>query len=102
MNEKISVFGFCVEAIICLLLYNLHDCTFKKFIMLGYYYYILLYHLVTVSNVFSFLRFYYEMKRVNSREDAKYTLFFPVFLFSTCRFFQDLVDSSNTCCTRSN
>ena len=29
MNEKISVFVFCVEAIIYLLLYNLHDCTFK-------------------------------------------------------------------------
>ena len=27
MNEKISVFAICVEAIIYLLLYNLHDCT---------------------------------------------------------------------------
>ena len=29
MNAKISVFIICVEAIIYLLLYNLHDCTFK-------------------------------------------------------------------------
>ena len=29
MNSKISVFVIYVEAIIHLLLYNLHDCTFK-------------------------------------------------------------------------
>ena len=29
MNAKISVFVICVEAIIYLLLYNLHDCTFN-------------------------------------------------------------------------
>ena len=29
MNAKISVFFFCVEAIIYLLLYKLHHCTFK-------------------------------------------------------------------------
>ena len=29
MNVKISVFVICVKAIIYLLLYNLHDCTFK-------------------------------------------------------------------------
>ena len=29
MNTKISMFLICVEAIIYLLLYNLHDCTFK-------------------------------------------------------------------------
>ena len=29
MNAKISVFLICVEAIIYLLLNNLHDCTFK-------------------------------------------------------------------------
>ena len=29
MNAKISVFVICVEAIMYLLLYNLHDCTFK-------------------------------------------------------------------------
>ena len=29
MNAKVSVFAICVEAIIYLLLYNLHDCTFK-------------------------------------------------------------------------
>ena len=29
MNATISVFVICVEAIIYLLLYNLHDCTFK-------------------------------------------------------------------------
>ena len=29
MNAKISVFVICVEAIIYLLLGNLHDCTFK-------------------------------------------------------------------------
>ena len=29
MNAKISVFVICVQAIIYLLLYNLHDCTFK-------------------------------------------------------------------------
>ena len=29
MNVKISVFVISVEAIIYLLLYNLHDCTFK-------------------------------------------------------------------------
>ena len=29
MNAKISVFVVCVEAIIYLLLYSLHDCTFK-------------------------------------------------------------------------
>ena len=31
MNEKISVFVICVEAIIYLLLYNLHDSTFNYF-----------------------------------------------------------------------
>ena len=30
MDAKISVFVICVEAIIYLLLYSLHDCTFKK------------------------------------------------------------------------
>ena len=30
MNAKISVIIICVEAIIYLLLYNLHDCTFKS------------------------------------------------------------------------
>ena len=30
MNAKTSVFVMCVEAIIYLLLYNLHDCTFKR------------------------------------------------------------------------
>ena len=30
MNAKISVFVICVEAIIYVLLYNLHHCTFKK------------------------------------------------------------------------
>ena len=29
MNAKISVFVVCVAAIIYLLLYNLHDCTFN-------------------------------------------------------------------------
>ena len=29
MNAKISVFFICVEAIIYLPLYNLHDCNFK-------------------------------------------------------------------------
>ena len=29
MNVKISVFVICVEAIIYLLLYNLHGCTFN-------------------------------------------------------------------------
>ena len=32
MNEKSSVFVICVEVIIYLLLYNLHDCTFNDFI----------------------------------------------------------------------
>ena len=31
MNTTISVFAICVEAIICWLLYNLHDCTFNVF-----------------------------------------------------------------------
>ena len=30
MNAKISVFVICVEAIIYLLLHNLHDCTFNN------------------------------------------------------------------------
>ena len=30
MNAKILVFAICVKAIIYLLLYNLHDCAFKK------------------------------------------------------------------------
>ena len=30
MNAKISAFVICVQAIIYLLLYNLHDCTLKK------------------------------------------------------------------------
>ena len=29
MNAKVSAFVICVEAIIYLLLYNLHDCTFN-------------------------------------------------------------------------
>ena len=32
---KISVFVICVEAIICLSLYNLHDCTFNKINIAG-------------------------------------------------------------------
>ena len=31
MDAKILVFANCVEAIIYLLLYNLHDCTFEGF-----------------------------------------------------------------------
>ena len=31
MNVKISVLVICVEGIIDVLLYNLHDCTFKNF-----------------------------------------------------------------------
>ena len=30
MNAKISVFVICIEAIIYLLLRNLHDCTFNN------------------------------------------------------------------------
>ena len=30
MNEKVSVFVICVEAIIYLLLHNLRECTFNK------------------------------------------------------------------------
>ena len=30
MNVKISVFVICVEVIIYLSLYNLHDCSFKN------------------------------------------------------------------------
>ena len=30
MNAKISVIVICVEPIIYLLLYNLHDCTFNR------------------------------------------------------------------------
>ena len=33
MKAKISVFVICVEAIIFLLLYNLHDCTFNNGIL---------------------------------------------------------------------
>ena len=29
MNAKLSVFVICIEAIIYMLLYNFHDCTFK-------------------------------------------------------------------------
>ena len=29
MAAKISVFLICIDAIICLLLHNLHDCTFN-------------------------------------------------------------------------
>ena len=45
MNAKISVsvFYICVEAIIYLLLYNLHDCTFNKT-------YIGIIHLVRAQN----------------------------------------------------
>ena len=32
MNAKISAFVICVEAIIYLLFYNLHDFTFKKIV----------------------------------------------------------------------
>ena len=32
MNAKMSVFVICVEAIIYMLLYSLHDCTFKDLI----------------------------------------------------------------------
>ena len=31
MNAKMSVLVICVEAIMYLLLYNLHDCTFQQF-----------------------------------------------------------------------
>ena len=30
MNAKVSVFAICVKANIYLLLYHLHDCTFKQ------------------------------------------------------------------------
>ena len=36
MNVKISVFVICVEVIVHLLLYNLHDCTFKIFLKWNY------------------------------------------------------------------
>ena len=32
MNAQISVFVICVEGIVYLLLYNLHDCTFKDIV----------------------------------------------------------------------
>ena len=32
MNASISEFVICVEAIIYLLLYNLHDCTFQIYL----------------------------------------------------------------------
>ena len=31
MNAKISIFVICVEAILYLLLHNLHDCIFKDY-----------------------------------------------------------------------
>ena len=30
MNAKFLAFDICVEAILCMLLYNLHDCTFNQ------------------------------------------------------------------------
>ena len=33
MNAEISVFVTCVEAIVYFILYNLHDCAFKCFII---------------------------------------------------------------------
>ena len=33
MNANISVFVICVEAIMYLLLHNLHDCTFNRTIL---------------------------------------------------------------------
>ena len=33
MNAKILVFVICVEAIISLMLYNLHDCTFNRILI---------------------------------------------------------------------
>ena len=30
MNAENTVFVICVEEVICLLLYNLHDCIFNK------------------------------------------------------------------------
>ena len=33
MNVKTSVFDICVEAIIYLLLHNLHDCTFNHHVL---------------------------------------------------------------------
>ena len=35
MNAKISVFVICVETIIYLLLYNLHNFTFKQYLNTG-------------------------------------------------------------------
>ena len=35
MNANFSVFLICVEGIIYLLIYNLHDCTFKPFDLLN-------------------------------------------------------------------
>ena len=40
MNAKISLFVICIEAIIYLLLYDLHDCTFKTFITFLYFYFV--------------------------------------------------------------
>ena len=36
MNWKSSVFFICVKSIIYLLLYNLHDCTFKEYFRQAY------------------------------------------------------------------
>ena len=37
MNMKISVFVISVQAIIYLLLYDLHDCTFNSFLYKDYF-----------------------------------------------------------------
>ena len=49
INVKISVFAICVEAIMYLLLYNLHDCTFK-----------MIFHHVTAIFTF-FNHLYYQL-----------------------------------------
>ena len=49
MNAKISIFVICVQAIIHLLLHNLHDCTFKTYEH-SFMFHIETYHLVSRVN----------------------------------------------------
>ena len=53
INAKISVFVICVEAIMYLLLYDLHDCT------LMYFTFLLLY---TNSSIHEYIMFYQNLQ----------------------------------------
>ena len=83
MNVNISVFIFCVEVIIYLLLDNLHDCTFKEQFWT-------IYHFTTVNITNLLKNWIFNFEHWDSYLRISYTINLPVSIISKKHLYASL------------